>query len=108
MGRKCQLGQLADTKIKIWPKKPLGENISNLLAGRDVLNAYASTLLAGKDVLNAYAPTLLVGRDVLNAYAPTVKFFLDEMLINLNMFSSIMLNWVVSNTNSDFIITKEL
>ncbi|KAA0031719.1 chlorophyll(ide) b reductase NOL [Cucumis melo var. makuwa] len=75
-----EVAQLANTKIEVWSEKPLGEDISNLSARRDVWNAYA----------------------------PTIKSFFDETPINLNMFSSIMLNWVVSNTNSSFIITKEL
>ena len=47
-------------------------------------------------------------RNVRNAYAPTVNSFFDEMSINLNMFSSILWNWVVRNNNSSFIITKKL
>ena len=72
--------QLANAKVEVWSEKPFGKNISNLLTRRDVRNAYA----------------------------PIVKFFFDKMSINLNMFSSIMLNRVVSNTNSGFIITEKL
>ena len=72
--------QLANAEVEVWSEKSFGKNISNLLTRRDVRNAYA----------------------------PTVKFFFDKMSVNLNMFSSIMLNWVVSNTNSGFIITKKL
>uniref|UniRef100_A0A9I9EIL7 Uncharacterized protein n=1 Tax=Cucumis melo TaxID=3656 RepID=A0A9I9EIL7_CUCME len=74
------MAQLANTKVEVWSEKPFAEEISNLSARRDVRNAFA----------------------------PTVKSFFDEISININMFSSIMLNWVVSNTNSSFIITKEL
>ena len=83
LGRNINQTQLTNTKVKVLSEKYLGEDITNLLAQRNVRNAYATI----------------------------VQPFFDEVSINLNMFSSyhvepIMLNWIVANINGCLVITK--
>ena len=34
------------------------------------------------------------------AYQPTIQFLLDEMMINFNALSFVMLNWIVGYSDS--------
>ena len=50
---------------------------------------------------------MLARRYLRNAYVAIVQSLFDEVLINLYMFSSIMLDWVISNADSCLIIAEK-
>ena len=46
-------------------------------------------------------------RDVLSAYKTIIQLLLNEMSVYLYMLYSVMLNWIVHNTDGELIITRQ-
>ena len=72
--------QLAHNKVKHGVRKSFCEDVSKLLFGSHKRSGDLSSF----------------------------NFFFYEVSISFNMFGSIMLNWIVSNVDGDFIVTVDL
>jgi hypothetical protein len=57
--------------------------------------------------LSEYIDKLIFGAHTLNANVPFLLMISNEMVANINVFCSCMLNWIVGEPDSTLIITQQ-